>query len=59
MVKLILIRRTGDILLWSSIFNAKAGIALNDNFVKLVSWYDNKWPCSEYLPMLIFYFWNS
>lgn len=27
----------------SSIFDAKAGIELNSNFFKLVSWYDNEW----------------
>jgi len=27
----------------TSVFDAKAGISLTDNFVKLVSWYDNEW----------------
>jgi glyceraldehyde 3-phosphate dehydrogenase len=39
----------------SSIFDAKAGIALNSNFVKLVSWYDNEWGYSRRVVDLIAY----
>ena len=37
----------------TSIFDAKACIALNANFVKLVSWYDNEWGYSNKVIMLI------
>ncbi|MDY4047621.1 MAG: type I glyceraldehyde-3-phosphate dehydrogenase, partial [Negativibacillus massiliensis] len=37
----------------TSIFDAKAGIMLNDTFVKLVSWYDNEWGYSNKVLELI------
>jgi glyceraldehyde 3-phosphate dehydrogenase len=37
----------------TSIFDAKAGIMLNDHFVKLVSWYDNEWGYSNKVLELI------
>ncbi|KAH6851012.1 glyceraldehyde-3-phosphate dehydrogenase [Chaetomium sp. MPI-CAGE-AT-0009] len=39
----------------SSIFDAKAGISLNKNFVKLVSWYDNEWGYSRRVLDLLAY----
>jgi len=37
----------------TSIFDAKAGIALNDSFVKVVAWYDNEWGYSNKLVDLV------
>lgn len=37
----------------TSIFDAKAGIALNETFFKLVSWYDNEWGYSNKVLELI------
>ena len=37
----------------TSIFDEKAGIALDDTFVKLISWYDNEWGYSNKLCEMI------
>lgn len=39
----------------TSIFDANAGIALNDTFVKVIAWYDNEWGYSVKLVDLIAY----
>ena len=39
----------------TSVFDADAGISLNDNFVKVVSWYDNEWGYSNKVVELIEY----
>jgi glyceraldehyde 3-phosphate dehydrogenase len=37
----------------TSIFDANAGIMLNEHFVKLISWYDNEWGYSNKVLELI------
>ncbi len=37
----------------TSIFDAKAGIPLNDNFIKVIAWYDNEWGYSSKVVDLI------
>jgi len=39
----------------TAIFDAKAGIALTDTFVKVVAWYDNEWAYSNKLLDLVLY----
>ena len=39
----------------TSIFDADAGIMLNEHFVKLISWYDNEWGYSNKVLELISY----
>jgi glyceraldehyde 3-phosphate dehydrogenase len=39
----------------SCIFDARAGISLNDNFVKVIGWYDNEWGYSNRLVELAMY----
>ena len=39
----------------TSIFDAKAGIALTDTFVKVVAWYDNEWGYSSRVVDLVTY----
>lgn len=40
----------------ASIFDANAGISLNDNFIKVVSWYDNEWGYSSALAKFVEYY---
>jgi len=42
----------------TSVFDAGAGIGLNENFVKVVSWYDNEWGYSTKVISLIEYMYS-
>lgn len=42
----------------TSIFDAKAGIALTDTFVKVISWYDNEWGYSNKVVDLVEYMYS-
>ena len=42
----------------TSIFDANAGMQIDDNFVKVVSWYDNEWGYSSKIIDLIEYMFN-
>ena len=44
---------------YTCVFDAKAGIALSETFVKLVAWYDNEWGYSNKLVDLAAYIWNK
>ena len=37
----------------STVFDANAGVMLNETFVKLIAWYDNEWGYSTRLVDLI------
>ena len=39
----------------TSVFDAKAGIAISDTFVKVVSWYDNEFGYSDKIVDLLEY----
>lgn len=41
----------------SCIFDATAGISLNEHFVKLVAWYDNEWGYSRRVLDLLGTYW--
>lgn len=43
----------------SSVFDAKAGIQLGPNFIKVISWYDNEWGYSTRLVDLAAHMWSK